>query len=59
MKVGDTFAHPTIRGGPKCHVRGIVDGLLVVRWWRVSKQRWEYEVMWPDILDEILKISED
>jgi len=50
MKIGDTFPHPTIKGNPKCHVRGHVDGLLVVRWWRVTKQRWEYEVMYPDIL---------
>lgn len=44
-KVGDTFSNPYISGNPKCHVRGFVDGLAVVRWWRRGKQRWEYEVV--------------
>lgn len=48
MKVGDTFQHPTNSRRPKCHVRGIVDGLLVIRWWRASKQCWEYEVLDPE-----------
>ncbi|RWF33759.1 hypothetical protein [Mesorhizobium sp.] len=28
----------------KFHVRGIVDGMAVVREWRPSKQRWQYTV---------------
>lgn len=27
------------------HVRGHVDGQIVVRWWRRGKQSWEYEVL--------------
>lgn len=26
------------------HVRGSVDGMIVVRWWGKHKQRWNYEV---------------
>ncbi len=26
------------------HVRGIVDDMLVIRWWRKGKRRWEYDV---------------
>lgn len=25
------------------HVRGHVDDLIVIRWWRTGKQRWHYE----------------
>ena len=36
-----------LRGaGPRAkpaHVRGIVDGLLIIRWWGKHKQRWFYE----------------
>lgn len=52
MKVGDTFRHPLNSRHPKCHVRGVIDGLLVIRWWRAAKQRWEYEVMYPDLFKE-------
>ncbi|TGV72775.1 hypothetical protein EN801_042390, partial [Mesorhizobium sp. M00.F.Ca.ET.158.01.1.1] len=31
-------------GDRKYHVRGIVDGMAVVRYWRRAKQRWEYSV---------------
>jgi hypothetical protein len=52
LAVGDTFKHPTHSKGPKCHVRGLVDGLLVFRWWRASKQRWEYEVTYMDLVND-------
>lgn len=26
-------------------IRGIVDGMIVVRWWRKRKQWWHYEVI--------------
>ena len=49
MQVGDTFPHPLIPDRPKCHVRAIVDGRAVIRWWRAAKQRWEYEVIDPGL----------
>ena len=41
MKVGDTFRN----GKRKCHIRGFVDGLVVFRWWKASKQYWDYGVI--------------
>lgn len=26
------------------HIRGIVDDMIVYKWWRRGKQRWEYAV---------------
>lgn len=41
--------------GRKFHVRGIVDGMVVLReWWR-SKQRWNYSVehpVWFEIIEK-------
>lgn len=28
--------------GELCHVRAVVDDRLIIRWWRPTKQRWEY-----------------
>lgn len=30
--------------GRKFHVRGIVDGMAVIRFWRPAKRRWQYIV---------------
>lgn len=48
FEIDDTFRIPIISGPKKCHVRGIVDGRVVFRWWNRYKQRWVYEVdeMW-------------
>ena len=43
-------AHPPNHPGMLGHVRGHVDGMNVIRWWRVGRQRWEYEVLWPEAL---------
>ncbi len=48
LMIGDTFPHPTHSRHQRCHVRGFVDGLLVARWWRLSRQYWQYEVFDPD-----------
>lgn len=34
--------------GRKFHVRGIVDGLAVIREWRKSMRRWDYKVEGPE-----------
>ncbi|MES0824255.1 hypothetical protein [Ruegeria sp. SCP11] len=50
FEIGDTFLHPTHSRRQRCHVRGFVDGLLVARWWRLSRQYWQYEVFDLDAL---------
>ena len=59
MKVGDTFLHPYQITPSKCHVRGSVDGLLVCRWWRRSKQCWEYVVFDPAEVSDQHTLKED
>lgn len=60
FKVGDAYR----RFGNKYHVRAIVDqdeetqnrGWYVIRWWRRSKQRWEYDCEPVWLIDhELLK----
>lgn len=45
--IGETFRDPLARER-KCHVRGFVDGRMVVRWWRLGRLAWEYEVLSPE-----------
>lgn len=45
LSFGSTFRH-SVYG--LCHVRGVIDGQLVFRWWRRRYQDWEYgcEPVW-------------
>lgn len=46
--VGKTFKHPSNKAPgwrPLCHVRGVVDGQVVFRWYGRRKQWWHYEVL--------------
>ncbi len=39
------------------HVRGVVDGAVVCRYWRRHKNRWQYEVLdwtWFDVFNDRL-----
>jgi hypothetical protein len=40
-----------IHHGRKYHVRGIVDGLAVIREWFKHKQRWNYTIEGPEYFD--------
>jgi len=49
VEVGKTYREvwPLVNGKPNVHnklihVRGKVDDQYIIRWWRPSKQRWEY-----------------
>lgn len=41
MKLNDTFRD---YDGTKCHVRAIVDGMIVYRYYSKCKQRWIYKI---------------
>jgi len=52
VRPGASFRHDfgpgNIHSGRKFHIRGIVDGLAVIREWWKHKQRWNYTVEGPD-----------
>ena len=50
------MAHPSSEPGMLFHVRGHVDGLLVIRTWVKHKIRWAYEVTNPEITIEAVKL---
>lgn len=61
LKTGDTFYLEKGPGKPyKCHVRGVVDGgMIVYRWYGRHKQWWHYEVERVNYLADLIKIMKD
>lgn len=39
----------------KIHVRGEVDGMLVIRRWSKRKQEWMYDVVHPSYIDRLIE----
>ena len=55
MDVGETFTHPFITKKKKCHIRAFVDDMTVFRWWKSSKQYWQYDVIETDYLSNLME----
>ncbi len=61
VQPGVSFSLFYQRGNPnnmRYHVRGIVDGQVVVRYWRKTKGWWHYEVLdptWFEVNDRYIK----
>lgn len=54
FKVGDTFHNPFVHGRPLCHVRALVDDMVVFRYWLRTRREWCYVCYEADILGEFV-----
>lgn len=57
LNPGDSYRVTIGQRSRVYHVRAHVDGLTVVRWWHVYKQRWSYDLVDQQEIDLTVEVA--